>query len=363
MKNKFLISISFVLILLSPGILLAQKGTVKLEGGVKIYTIKKGDTLWHISERFLDDPFRWPALWGGNPYIHNPHLIYPGNIVRITPEGIEVIGREEIIGLVPEGLPLDKLKPPVEDIPIAEEEPSLPPAIRIESPFMQRSTFISKKEFDTSGAIVQPKEDKMLLAQDDFVFVSFAEGVDVEVDDRFSIFTVDETVRHPITGKKVGFLVEMLGIAEITKVGDALEARIDVSYREIEKGAKLKPLGPLMKEAVVKIPETSVKGVIIATAEKKRGVAENDIVYIDKGEEDGLEVGNLMGIYRERKSVKDPMKKKKKIKLPPIKLGELILIDVKEDTATAFIFKSVKPARSGDIVSSIMEIETIEGYD
>lgn len=358
MKNKFpIICMFFVVMLLFPGILLAQDGTVKLEEGVKIYTIKKGDTLWHISERFLDNPFKWPALWGRNPYIQNPHLIYPSNRVRITPEGIEVLGGMETeIELVPEGLPLEKLKPPVEVATIiAEEAPLEPPAMRIESPFIQRSTFVSKRELDTSGAIVRPKEDKILLGQDDIVFVSFAEGVDVEVDDRFAIFDVDETVRHPITGKKVGFLVEMLGIAEITVVGDALEARIDISYREIEKGAKLKPLGPLVKEVVVKRPEVSVAGVIIATAEKKRGVAENDMIYIDKGEKDGLEVGNLMGIYREEGVVKDPMKKRKKISLPPTKLGELIIIDVKEDTSTALILKSTRPARRGDMVSTIME--------
>jgi hypothetical protein len=365
MKNKFFICLSFVIITLFPGILPAQEGTVRVEEGVEIYTIKKGDTLWHISERFLDNPFKWPVLWKRNPYIRNPHLIYPGNLVRMTPEGIEVFVREETgIELVPEGLPIEKLKPPVEEItllpppPVVEE--AQPPAVSIESPLIQRSSFVSKRELDTSGAIVQPKEDKIFLAQGDTVFVSFAEGVDVKVDDRFAIFDVDEVVRHPVTGKKVGFLTEMLGIVEITAVSDTIEAKIDISYREIEKGAKLRPLEPIIKEAVVKEPEVSVEGVIIATVEKKRGVAAGDIAYIDKGEKDGLEVGNLMGIYRERESVKDPMKKGREISLPREKLGELIIIDVKEDTASAFIFKSFKPAYRGDLVSTIMEIETIE---
>ena len=49
-----------------------------------VYTIKKGDTLWDISAKFLKDPFLWPKLWERNPYITNPHWIYPGNPIQLT---------------------------------------------------------------------------------------------------------------------------------------------------------------------------------------------------------------------------------------------------------------------------------------
>ncbi len=55
------------------------------KGADEIYTIKQGDTLWDISAQFLKDPFLWPKLWHRNPYITNPHLIYPGKPIRLTP--------------------------------------------------------------------------------------------------------------------------------------------------------------------------------------------------------------------------------------------------------------------------------------
>src|SRR5690348_2829889 len=49
------------------------------------YTIIKGDTLWDLSQKFLNNPWYWPKIWSLNPGIENPHWIYPGNKLRIVP--------------------------------------------------------------------------------------------------------------------------------------------------------------------------------------------------------------------------------------------------------------------------------------
>jgi hypothetical protein len=50
---------------------------------IKKYKIVKGDTLWDISKRDLNDPFMWPSIWKENKWIANPHWIYPGQIIKI----------------------------------------------------------------------------------------------------------------------------------------------------------------------------------------------------------------------------------------------------------------------------------------
>ena len=48
------------------------------------YVVKKGDTLWDISKRFLVMPWYWKQLWYDNPQIRNPHLIYPGDVLAVV---------------------------------------------------------------------------------------------------------------------------------------------------------------------------------------------------------------------------------------------------------------------------------------
>jgi hypothetical protein len=327
------------------------------------------DTLWDISEKFFKDPFKWPRIWKHNRYIKNPHLIYPGDVVKITPDGLEIMKRVEKAPPAPAeparveervlvgDLPVIPLEADTEEVVVLEPDPApvpvmpLPPMHYVS--YRRKSGFISDAELKSSGAIVGPKENVILMQELDEIFISFRKGSREEVVEggRYTIFQVGPRVRHPITGKKLGYIIEILGNLEVTSVGKTVEARINDAYKEIEAGALLKRYKEPTTEVALLETSSGIMGYVVASLEGSRNSSAKDIIYIDKGESDGLRNGNVMRVYRDRKKAFDPVKGKK-VALPPIALGTLVVIDADESFSACLILTSVKTIMAGDKVST-----------
>ncbi len=332
----------------------AQVEVIKKEDDTTYYRIEKGDTLWHISDRFLEDPFRWPKVWRLNPFIKNPHRIYPGDVVRITPDGIVVVKRKEEKG----ALPIVELEPVPEEeevVVVLEpgEVPEEPSKEKLFSPFISRAGFITMEDLDASGAVIGPKDEKLLMHKDDVVFVSFKDMAFVNVGARYTLFTVGDEVFHPVTGEPVGNIIEDIGSIEITGLDGVAEGRIEYSYKEVFAGTMLRPFEEPVVEVEVTEADSEVKGYIVSGTEKQVQLSEYDIVYIDKGSLDGLKKGNIMRIYRPRKPEPDPLDPERLLKLPPVELGSLLVIDARENTSSAIILKSFKAIHRGDAVKTV----------
>lgn len=55
-----------------------------------LHVVKKGDTLWGLSDIYLSDPWKWQGIWEYNKRtIRHPHWIYPGQIVVLGPPALE----------------------------------------------------------------------------------------------------------------------------------------------------------------------------------------------------------------------------------------------------------------------------------
>jgi len=304
------------------------------------YVIKKGDTLWGISQRFLKDPHYWPSLWSNNPFVTNPHLIYPGQKIAIYDGRIE---------LVPVGE-----EAPVE---MAQEPPALPvPEEAITIKIHQGALgFISQEEFQSSGTLVDTTDNRLLIGTGDTVFLEMANLAAVQPGDQYSLFDIQDPVSDPDVGKKIGYQVDELGILKITKINqDVATGEITTAFKEILRGAKVRPYQPPQTEIELKKANRELNGTLIAAQDGKITLGQYDIVYIDLGTDNGLQVGNMLNISRPR-DVSALGLENKNLKLPDVLLGSAVVIETRPRTAAALVLKVTEPVYRGDQVATVME--------
>ncbi len=359
-------------------------------GETSEYTVVNHDTLWGISGRFLKNPFKWPAIWKQNPHIKNPDLIYPGDKVQITPNGIEVVSttpkqeapkaevvvgesapdheklpitvlQEERVVVLEEAAPSEAKAAPVEETvkaepAKAEEKPAekAAPAKKLSMHAMTRQGFISTSALEKSGTIIGSPDNKLYFSQGDTVYISMKpDSGSIAAGARFTLFSAGDRIQHPVTKKHIGNIIDVIGALAITGAEGVIKGRIETSFKEIPRGTFLRPYTEPVKEVEVTATEARVKGVIVSALEAKENLSTGDVAYIDKGLKDGLKKGNVLRIYREeKKSVPDPYREKTIITLPPAELGRLIVVDPGEDTSASVVLQSLGVIVWGDQVST-----------
>jgi hypothetical protein len=105
-------------------------------------------------------------------------------------------------------------------------------------------------------------------------------------------------VKHPVTDKIMGHLIRITGIVEITGMDNNMpRAKIVASYEDINLGDGLLPFKELEPPRVsdrVRTPDN--EGVIIESYGNNFLSGKGDIIYLDKGEKDGLAVGDTFTV-------------------------------------------------------------------
>lgn len=350
--------ISLILVLLSSLPVLAvpgDKGAGKARGeeNAVYYTIIRHDTLWDISERFLRDPFKWPYLWKLNPYIKNPDLIYPGDVVKVVPLGAQE-GEHRPAGVDIDSLPVVSLSEDGAQVVVLQPET---PVVETHEPkgpsygnaALRRKGFITHKTLKAAGLILKgADEEKLLLHRGDEVYISFEKGTEPVEGGRYTIFSEGPLVKHPVTGKSMGHTINILGSLVVTGTDDVAVGRIDNTFQEVETGDKLMEYKEPLKEVRIKFDTASVDGVVIASLGNDN-LAKGDILYIDKGSVDGIEQGRLLKVMRPKPSVHDSLTGKN-ISLPDEEIGAIVVVEVGKDTSSCIIIKSLKSIKTGDSV-------------
>ncbi len=335
MRKAFIVNgIGLLIILLMlPSFIAAQTQEYK------DYIIHKGDTLWDISQKELNDSFLWPKVWKENPQIKNPDRIYPNQKIRIP---LYLLQKE-----IPEIKPETK----------AEIKPVIKPEIIEEKPVekiiepIKKEYLVNKRLLIASGyiadsvhsvgKIMDSPSGRNLLGKDDYAYIRT--DYPVNVGEKFYIIRSLGKVTHPKSGRKLGFLIEVLGIAQVVdKENDDTKVIIADSYEEILTGSLLDNFYEIEAPLAIENPrKPDINGYIVAAKQLHIINGTWDIVYIDKGKKDGLEIGDLLAttLQSEHKIVN----------------GMVQIINLRESTSTAIVRKSNNIVTKGDGIMGVKE--------
>jgi len=333
MNLKRTILMVCLLLMIWPSIALAKEEPI-------IYTVVQGDTLWGISQRFIKDPYYWPNLWSNNPAIGNPHLIYPGQKLRIYDGRIEIIPVGEGTGDVGAAV-------------MTPEEVLLIPT------YGGAQSFISTAEVESLGTLVDTVDNRILISIDDTVFLEMNDLAATKPGDVFELITMGPEVIHPAAKKTfgyqfaepIGFQTIQLGTVEITEVTPTVAvATVMTVLREIERGSKVRPYSSIPDRIPRIFADNVIEGYIIGDDIGKLAMGLWEVILIDLGAESGLKVGHELDLYRQREAT-DRVDKDKELILPNIDLGDAIVLEVRQGYAEALIIRSTNlPIYRGDRV-------------
>ncbi len=305
-------------------------------GSKAYYIVREGDCLWTITDRFYRDPHLWPAVWSHNPYITNPHWIYPGDPIYLA----DLAGEPE---------------------PAPSPEPAAVPSPAVTGMRVSRriadTSLLTDRELVGVGRILAAGDERTLLSQGDDVYLQLdREGEAPVAGETYQILHKVRRVKHPRTGKTVGAIYSIVGYTRVVSdAGDEVRrARILASTDAVEVGDLLRRGGPPPKEVYSRPAARPLDGLVVAGLRTDGLIAQQDVCFLDKGLREGVEVGDTFWVLAPPRKVKRVVGSGR-VALPNEKVALLVVIHTEQGSSTALVVESRKVFSAGYRVTARTE--------
>ncbi len=360
------------------------------------YTIKTGDTLWAISRIFLKSPWRWPELWGMNyTDIRNPHLIFPGQRLYLHKSN----GVATLTTLAPGSTEAAIPANTVRVSPRNRYEtlgtsalPTLQP--HLIEPFLSEPNIVGEDELQKAPRIVATQEGRVLLSRGDRAYVrgpADAPVTDTGVGPQptFRVFRNPTPLKDPDSNAVLGYEAQYVGKALLVR-GEATSeatastpgqttgwwarlrnaltfrgatpvlptaAAVDIveAKEEMRVGDRLLPEPERqIRNYAPAAPSVQVDGRIVSVyGSSVTNAAQNQVVVISKGLNDGLKTGDVLAILKNGPTLVDRTDAAKAtVKLPNERNGLLMVFRPFDKLSYALILEITDGVKVGDRVTN-----------
>ena len=311
------------------------------------YTVKKGDTLWGIAERYTDDAWQWPNIWYQNNQVKNPHLIFPGDIIGLTNIGGEV--RVTVVSRGAESRTV-KMTPTARIEPIESAIPTIP--MDAVMPFIINNRIVESKELKDAPYIVSAGAERIINGAGG---TSYARGdFDEGYANAYGIFRASEVYRDPETEEVLGLEAMEIGLANVkSQEKDIITLDLVKTSQQVKEGDRLLTTEnrQLVARFQPKAPDEYVDGFIISVPGGVSQIGQYSMIVINKGIRDGVTEGAVLDIMKRGAVVRDRTKEEH-IRLPSEKAGQLMVFRAYEKLSYALVVKAERALKVGDQVRS-----------
>lgn len=307
------------------------------------YVVEKGDTLWDISNTFLNSPWLWPEIWHVNQQIENPHLIYPGDVIYLVyVDGKPRLTMDRPVKLAPG---VTELSPSVRVLP-EDEAISTIPLDRINA-FLSRSRIVTDEELEAAPYMLAGPEKRLIVAEGDY---AYARG-DIDQDvANYGVYRREEAYTDPVTGEYLGTHAMNIGTVNTGTVeGDITKVQVLRSREELRMGDRLLPSEERTIEPnfYPSAPDDDINGLIMAVEGGVSQVGKLDVVMVNKGEREGLLVGNVLAVYKRGETTRDPVTGES-VTLPDERAGLVMVFRTFEKMSLALVLEAERPLAVND---------------
>ncbi len=327
------------------------------------YTIVRGDTLWGISSLFLKSPWRWPELWGMNKNeIKNPHLIYPGQTLYLerigdrarlrlgepTGPASEAVKLTPCMDQVPGGSgDTIKVRPCTRGESLADKAIPAIPSHVIE-PFLSQPLVVEAHALDKAPRVMAAQEGRVYLGSGDTAYVR---GItDQDATDYF-VYRPAKPIMEPGTKKILAYEAVYLGTAKLLRPGEPATFKILNSKEEIGIGDRLVKIErPAQANYIPHAPENDIRGRVVSIYGGVKQAGSNQVIAISVGRTQGLEIGDVLALYRTGEKVKDRTDGNRQVKLPNEQYGVLFVFRIFDKIAYGLVMNVRLPVEVGDTV-------------
>jgi len=307
----------------------------------ELHVVQKGDTLWSLCSKYFGDPWRWPRLWAANPLVTNPHWIFPGDILRLGLSGgdasVPFAGDGNATKDATRLLSTDRLG-----------------ALSSNAVVLREVGFIEAKDLAQAATVTGSREEKVMLASGDQAYLRFPKDRPLRAGERYTVFETDmeHPVRDPDSGKIYGYLVKVRGDIVVDQIAGADIARSTITdvVDTIERGARVSSAIRQFRRIEPRPSSVNLEARVVASFTPALFLSAERFVVLNRGRRDGVQVGNRNFVVRRGDGYRGMLEDWEFMdpESPKEVVGELWVIDVRDNASVAWIARSSKELRVGE---------------